>query len=95
MTKWECYIEEYMSSNGLSARLREKDTNKKIEILIKSSEEKMHFLRFLSAAKTNKEDMPTVFDRDGEDIIAVYGIKKREDSETILVDISKGGYQFE
>ena len=97
MTRWECYIEEYESENGLAARLRDKKTNKKISIQVTSLEGKMHFLRFLSAAKSNKDMMPTVFDRDGEDVIAVYGVKQKENKNTIFVDTDKdgGGYLFE
>ena len=97
MTRWECYIEEYESKNGLAARIRDKKTNKKIVILATSLEEKMHFLLFLSAAKLNKDIMPTVFDRDGENVIAVYGVKQKENKNTIFVDTDKdgGGYLFE
>ena len=97
MTRWECYIEEYESENGLAARIRDKKTNKKISIQVTSLEGKMHFLQFLSAAKLNKDIMPTVFDRDGEDIIAVYGVKQKENKSTIFVDTDKdgGGYLFE
>lgn len=97
MTRWECYIEEYESENGLAARIRDKKTNKKISIQVTSLEGKMHFLQFLSAAKLNKDMMPTVFDRDGEDIIAVYGVKQKENKNTIFVDTDKdgGGYLFE
>ena len=97
MTRWECYIEEYESENGLAARLRDKKTNKKISIQVTSLEGKMHFLQFLSAAKLNKDIMPTVFDRDGADIIAVYGVKQKENKSTIFVDTDKdgGGYLFE
>ena len=97
MTRWECYIEEYESENGLAARIRDKKTNKKISIQVTSLEGKMHFLQFLSAAKLNKDMMPTVFDRDGADIIAVYGVKQKENKSTIFVDTDKdgGGYLFE
>lgn len=94
--KWECYIEEYMDSNGLNARLREKNTNKKIVILIKSQKEKMQLLKFLSEAKRNIDIIPTIFDRDGKDIVAVYGINKKEDETTIEIDVSNGGeYKIE
>lgn len=97
MTRWECYIEEYESENGLAARLRDKRTNKKISIQATSLEGKRHFLQFLSTAKNNKEVMPTIFDRDGADVIAVYGVKKKEDQNTIFIDTDKadGGYLFE
>lgn len=97
MTRWECYIEEYESENGLAARIRDKKTNKKIVILVTSLEEKVYFLRFLSGAKLNKAMMPTVFDRDGKDVIAVYGTKQKENKNTIFVDTDKdgGGYLFE
>ena len=96
MTRWECYIEEYESENGLAARLRDKRTNKKISIQATSLEGKMHFLQFLSAAKANKEVMPTIFDRDGVDVIAVYGIKQKENKNKIFIDTDKdgGGYLF-
>ncbi len=97
MTRWECYIEEYESENGLAARLRDKKTNKKISIQVTSKEGKMHFMQFLGAAKANKEVMPTIFGRNGADIIAVYGIKQKENKNTIFIDIDKdgGGYFFE
>ncbi|MCM1131852.1 MAG: hypothetical protein NC340_00110 [Ruminococcus flavefaciens] len=97
MTKWECYIEEYENDKGLSARLRDKKTNKKVSIKTASLDDKMHFLRFLSTAKANKDIMPTVFNRDGEDIVAVYGVKRSEDKNTIFIDTDKngGGYLFE
>ena len=72
MTRWECYIEEYESENGLAARLRNKKTDKKISIQVTSIEGKKHFMQFLGAAKANKK-MPTIFDRNGDDVIAVMG----------------------
>lgn len=97
MDRWACYIEEYMSANGLGARLRDKKTNKKVSIQIHGTKDKLHFLRFLSAAKQNRAVMPGVFDRNGDDIIAVYGTKQKEDEETIFVDtdINGGGYLYE
>ena len=97
MEKWSCYIEEYSSAKGLSARLRDKATDKKISIQICSVEGKKHFLEFLSAAKRNQIIMPTIFNRDGSDIIAVYGIKQGENADTIFVDTDceNGGYLFE
>lgn len=97
MDRWECYIEEYKTENGLAARLRDKKTRKKVSIQQSSLEERMNFLQFLSQAKINKEMIPTVFDFDGDDIVAVYGIKQKEDKDTIFVEIDKcgGGYLFE
>lgn len=97
MTRWECYIEEYKAENGLAARLRDKKTNKKISIQVISMEGKMRFMQFLSAAKENKEVMPTIFDRNGDDVIAVYGVKQKENKNTIFIDTDKdgGGYLFE
>lgn len=97
MTRWECYIEEYEFEGGLAARLRDKKSGKRITIQITSLEEKMHFLQFLNAAKANKEIMPTVFNPNGNDVVAVYGIKQEESDEEILVDINihHGGYLFE
>lgn len=86
-----------MSANGLGARLRDKRTNKKVSIQIQSAQDKMHFLRFLSAAKQNQAVMPGVFSCNGEDVIAVYGTKQKEDEDTIFVDtdINGGGYLYE
>ena len=57
----------------------------------------MRLLQFLGGAKAYKDVMPTVFDRDGEDIVAVYGIKQKENKNTIFIDTDKdgGGYRFE
>lgn len=41
--------------------------------------------------------MPTIFDRDGSDIVVVCGIKQKEETRTIFVDTNAddGGYWFE
>lgn len=97
MEKYDCYIEEYTNDNGkLCARLREKKSNKKIVIegnfFVWS-----HLLRFLSQAKKNLSIMPTVYDRDGTDIVAVRGIKQLEDADSINVSLNAlgAGYQYE
>ncbi|MDE7233739.1 MAG: hypothetical protein K2N29_01625 [Ruminiclostridium sp.] len=95
--KWECYIEEYRNEQGnLSARLRDKKTNKKVSIGGDHAN-KGHLLRFLSQAKINQNIMPTVFDKDGSDIVAVRGYLFSEDDTDILVniDVETGGYTFE
>ena len=96
MDKIACYIEEYTNNdNKLCARLRDKKTNKKVVILT-NDDSKWHLLRFLSAAKRNVDIMPTVFDQNGNDIVAVYGRKKKENKATIFIDIAnEGGYLFE
>lgn len=97
MEKWECYIEEYKSEKGLAARLRDKKTGKKVSIQENSLEDRLKFLQFLSQAKINKEIMPTIFDSNGDDIVAVYGVKQKEDKDAIFIDTDKegGGYLFE
>lgn len=95
MSRWACYIEEYNTTNGIAARLRDKKTGKKISIKIDSLVEKKHFLRFLSAAVSNKTIMPTIFDPCGDDVVAVYGVKWKENRNTIFVDTHNGGYLFE
>lgn len=48
LIKLECYIEEYRNQkNLLSARLRDKKTNKRI-VLVGENLDKNHLLRFLS-----------------------------------------------
>lgn len=95
--KWNCYIEEYKNAEGkLCARLRDKDTNKKV-IIVGTNADKNHLLRFMSQAKINLHIMPTVFDKNGTDIIAVRGYVDSEDEEEIVVniDVETGGYLFE
>ena len=97
VVKISCYIEEYKNANGqLCARIRDKKTNK-IVALSGSTVDREHFLRFLSQAKLQKNIMPTIYDRDGSDIIAVRGyIANETDKEIdICIDIYSGGYLFE
>ena len=97
LDKFECYIEEYENEQGnLCARIREKKSNKRIEML-GDTFVKMHFLRFLSQAKVNLEIMPTVYERDGADIVAVRGKKQSEDDDCIVVNLTGigSGYLFE
>ena len=98
MTRWECYIEEYLNDNGvLSAHLRDKKTNKKIVLEEIDPNGKLKLLRFLSAAKEHLDIMPTIFDRNGNDVVAVYGVKTKETKDIIVIDRYKdgGGYLFE
>ncbi len=89
--KFDCYIEEYTNSeNKLCARLREKRSNKRI-VLCSGSDERNNMLRFLSLVKKNIELMPTVFDRDGDDIVAVQGIKQAENDESIQISFDAIG----
>ena len=95
MTRFECYIEEYQAPTGLSARIRDKHSNKIIVLEARTLSEKQHFLIFLSQAKINESLMPTVFDRNGSDIIAVYGSVTKETDTTICINTTGGGYQYE
>ena len=97
MDKFDCYIEKYTNNAGKPcARLREKESNRKI-ILDGDVFVKKHFLRFLSQAELNINIMPTIFDRHGTDIVAVRGIKQAEDAETIEINLNAigAGYLFE
>lgn len=97
MIKINCYIEEYKNEQGiLCARLRDKVSNKKV-IIIGANADKRHLLRFISQAKINLHMMPTVFDKNGKDIVAVRGNIDSEDEEEIFVniDVETGGYLFE
>lgn len=94
--KLNCYIEEYKNEEGsLCARLRDKVSNKKVSIT-GTNANKEHLLSFLSQAKLNLQMMPTIFDKNGTDIIVVRGIIYSEDSEEIVVniDVESGGYLF-
>ena len=97
LDKLECYIEEYLNENGqLCARIRDKQTGKRVE-MIGDFYVKAHFLRFLSQAKLNINIMPTVFEPDGVDIVAVRGIKRNEDDTSIVIELTGlgAGYLFE
>ena len=97
LDKLECYIEEYQNENEqLCARIRDKQTGKRVEI-IGDLFVKAHFLRFLSQAKLNINIMPTVFEPDGVDIVAVRGIKRNEDDTSIVIELTGlgAGYLFE
>lgn len=95
--KISCYIEEYRNQQGnICARLRGKVSNKRISI-IGNNTDKNHLLRFLPQAKLNQQMMPTIFDRNGIDIVAVRGVVSSEDNEEIIIniDVESGGYVFE
>lgn len=95
--KISCYIEEYNNDYGvLCARLRDKVSNKRVSITGINAD-KNHLLRFLSQAKLNQQIMPTIFDKNGSDIVVVRGIIDSEDSDEIVinVDVENGGYLFE
>ena len=97
LDKLECYIEEYFNEkNQLCARIRDKKTRKKVE-LMGDSFVKNHFLRFLSQAKINISIMPTVFEPDGVDVVTVRGIKRNEDDTSIVIELTGlgAGYLFE
>lgn len=66
ITKLNCYIQEYNNDKGnLCARLREKETDKKVTI-IGENIDKTHFLEFLSQAKLNQSIMPTIYKKMGK-----------------------------
>lgn len=97
IVKFSCYIEEYKDQSGkLCARLRDKQTNKKV-VLTGRNIDKRHFLRFLAQARININLMPTVYDRDGSDIIAVRGYVTSNtiDEIEVCIDIENGGYLYE
>lgn len=96
LIKLECYIEEYRNQkNLLSARLRDKKTNKRI-VLVRKNLDKNHLLRFLSQAKLNQDIMPTIYEQNGKDKIIVCGyiVSSTEESIEICIDIENGGYLF-
>ncbi len=93
MDKFDCYIEEYINSeNKLRVRLREKRSNK-IIVLDGDSFVREHLYWFLSVAKK----MPTLFSREGSDIVAVRGIKKSENDKVIEISLNAigSGYLLE
>ena len=97
MVKLNCYIEEYQNEKGaLCARLRDKASNKKV-VILGNAYDKEHLLQFLCAAKNHIDIMPTIYDRDGTDIVAVRGVLQDKGPETIEVnlEVPGAGYLFE
>lgn len=97
MVKIDCYIEEYQNEGGeLCARLRDKTSNRKI-VIAGDQLTQIHLLRFLSAAREHIDIMPTVYDRNGTDSVAVRGIIQRENADIIEIslDVPGAGYLFQ
>ena len=97
MVKLSCYIEEYQNEKGaLCARLRDKASNRRI-VILGDPVRKIHLLQFLSAAKNHTDIMPTIYDRDGTDSVAVRGTLQDESPEiiTVSIDVPGAGYLFE
>jgi hypothetical protein len=72
----ECYIEEYgAGTSEAGARLREKETGRKVDLgTVSTQEQADHFSRFLGMCLAHKESMPNLFSKMGEDdIIEVTG----------------------
>lgn len=84
---YKCYIEEYRNDVGrLCARLRDKDTDKKVSLVSDNPFLKQQFLAFLSQAKIHQDIMPTVYDKNGTDIVQVCGTVIRESNDEIEVN---------
>lgn len=97
MVKIDCYIEEYKNKDDkLCARLRDKTSNRKI-VIVGDQLIKNHFLCFLSAAREHIDIMPTVYDRNGTDIVAVRGLIQSENTDFIEIslDAPGAGYLFQ
>lgn len=95
--KYCCYIEEYKNEqNKLCARFRDKVSNKNVSVTGKNAD-KHHLLAFLSQAKLNQDIMPSIYQRDGDDIVSVKGtpVVEYEDEIVVNIDIEYGGYVFE
>ena len=82
LVKISCYIEEYSNQNGK---------------LMGHNTDKNHLLRFLTQAKIHQDIMPTIYDKDGKDIVAVRGyiVSDAPDEIVVNIDIEMGGYLFE
>lgn len=59
--------------------------------------DKIHLLKFLSQAKINNNLIPTIYNRNGSDIVAVRGyvVSNTIDEIEVCIDIETGGYLFE
>lgn len=99
ITKLACYVQEYSHpvTGGLCARLRDKVSDKKVSIVTSDLNVRNKFLAFLSQARIQKVIMPTVFDRDGTDIVAVRGliVEETKDEISVAIQVHGGGFLFE
>lgn len=84
-----CYIEEYKNEKGqLCARLKDKETNKKIVLWtspldVYAVEQKRGLLKFLS--DTKKMNVLDLFKKDGKDYIVLQALFGEENDNEILV----------
>lgn len=83
-----CYIEEYTKDGKLAARLRDKETNKKITFWVSPNdilapEMKHELLMFMS--DTKKMNKPDFFNRNGKSSIYVTAILLKESDDEILI----------
>ena len=87
LVKISCYIEEYSNQNGKLCKV----------VLMGHNTDKNHLLRFLTQAKIHQDIMPTIYDKDGKDIVAVRGyiVSDAPDEIVVNIDIEMGGYLFE
>ena len=81
-----CYIEEYEDQGRLCARLRDKDTDKKVVFWISSNdstalEQRNELLEFLS--DTKRMNHPELYKKDGNESIIVQAILLSESEDTI------------
>lgn len=91
MTKWNCYIEKYESKQGPAMRLRDSESNKKIAVQVSSPAWKTDFIKLMSTAEAQKENMPGLFERHGKNKVVVCGTKLKENRSSLFVDITKKG----
>jgi hypothetical protein len=62
----ECYVEEYRNETGmLTARLREKETGRRVELGFTDRDGKTRLVLFLSSVRRRAEAWPNVFEKDG------------------------------
>ena len=83
-----CYIEEYNNNGRLAARLRDKETNKKISFWaspndIYAPEMKKELLIFMS--DTKRMNKPDFFDRNGKSSIYIMARLLKETDDMILL----------
>ena len=85
--QFRCYVEEFNDGNKISARLRDIDSDKQIQILSKDSHDEFEYIDFLDDLLAKKTLWPGLFSRtDPSDAVKLEGNVVKTTNDSILID---------
>lgn len=85
--QFSCYVEEFNDGNKISARLRDIDTDKRIQILSNDAREEFEYLDFLDDLLAKKTLWPGLFSRtDPSDAVKLEGNVVKTTDDSIMID---------